>query len=75
MVASNVISFAPVAVPLLQQWLLAQLGQAALRVVALDDLPEAERNAALAEAEVALGDYTFRGAVDETLSSRMTVSN
>jgi glyoxylate reductase len=71
MVTSTVISFAPVPAPLLQQWLLAQLGQASLRVVALDDLPEAERNAALAEAEVALGDYTFRGAVDETLLSRM----
>jgi glyoxylate reductase len=71
MVTSTVVTFSPTPAPLLQQWLVAQLGHASLRVVALDDLPEAERNGALAEADVALGDYTFRHRVDEALLARM----
>ncbi len=57
--------------PLLHQWLATQLGAAAPRVVAADELAAADRDQAYAEAEVALGDYTFRGPVDKLLLDKM----
>src|SRR5690349_18997642 len=67
----TVVTFSPTPAPLLQQWLSAQLGQASLKVVALDGLADGERNAALADADIALGDYTFREPVNHGLLSRM----
>jgi glyoxylate reductase len=67
----TLLSFSPVPPMLLHQWLAAQMGATQLRVVAFDEVTGSDRQQALAEAEVALGDYTFRGPVDEQLLAQM----
>ena len=67
----TILSFSPMPPMVLQQLLAAQLGATPLRVVAYDELAEADRQRVLAEVEVALGDYTFRRPVDESLLAQM----
>jgi glyoxylate reductase len=67
----TIVSFSPVPAALLHQWLAAHLGAMAFRVVAADEVAGAQRDQALAEAETALGDYTFRYAVDTGLLDKM----
>jgi glyoxylate reductase len=67
----TLLSFSPVPSTLLHQWLAAHMGATPLRVVSIDELPESDRRPVMAEAEVALGDYTFRGPVNEALLAQM----
>jgi glyoxylate reductase len=68
---TTVLSFSPVPSALLYQWLVAQLGAMSLRVVANDELTVTDRTPVYAEAEVALGDYTFRAPMDNALLAHL----
>lgn len=68
---ATIVSFSPVPAPILSQWLVSQSGQAGLKVVAVDEAQGADWDAALSAATAALGDYTFRHAIDEALLARM----
>lgn len=68
---ATIVSFSPVPAPILSQWLVSQSGQSGLKVVAADETAGPAWDEALAAASVALGDYTFRHAVDEPLLARM----
>lgn len=63
--------FSPVPAPVLEQWLVSQSGLTNLRVIEAAASGGADWDEALATAEVALGDYTFRQAVDDSLLTRM----
>lgn len=65
------VSFSPVPAPLLSQWLVAQSGHTHLKVVSADETQGPRWDESLAAATVALGDYTFRQSIDETLLERM----
>jgi phosphoglycerate dehydrogenase-like enzyme len=68
---ATVVSFSPVPGALLHQWLAANLGAMPIRVVATDEVSGKDLDQAFAEAEAALGDYTFRQPVDTQLLERM----
>lgn len=64
----TIVCFSPMPGRMLQELLAKQLGAAAARVVAVDEVSVAERDQALAEAEAALGGY---GRLDKTLLEKM----
>lgn len=68
---ATVVCFSPVPSPVLAQWLVAQSGQAGVQVASANECSGAAWDEALANAEVALGDYTFQHAIDEPLLARM----
>jgi glyoxylate reductase len=68
---ATVVSFSPVPGALLHQWLAANLGATPIRVVAADEVSGTDRDQAFAEAEAALGDYTFRSPFNSQLLERM----
>lgn len=63
----TVVSMSPVPAPLLEQWIVSQLGNPDLKVAGVHEADEATRHAALVDAEIVLGDYTFQHRIDEAL--------
>lgn len=68
---ATVVCFSPVPSPVLGQWLVAQSGQAGLKVASIDECGGATWEETLASAEVALGDYTFQHRIDDALLARI----
>lgn len=68
---ATVVCFSPVPSPVLEQWLVAQSGQAGLKVVSIDECSGDSWEESLANAEVVLGDYTFRHWIDEPFLARL----
>jgi phosphoglycerate dehydrogenase-like enzyme len=64
---TKVVVLSPVPAPLLFQWLVSQLGRADISVVGVEGSSEEDVKKALEEAEVILGDYTFRRSITAEL--------
>jgi len=67
---AKLVVMAPVPAQIISQWLMAQTGRADLDVLSVEDVDDAQLEAALADAEMLLGDYTFARPVDRALLDR-----
>jgi phosphoglycerate dehydrogenase-like enzyme len=63
---TKVVVLSPVPAPLVFQWLVSQVGRADISVVSVEGASEEEVKKALEDAEIILGDYTFRMSITET---------
>lgn len=64
---STLVVLSPLPAPLVSQWLSSRLGRSDFQVVGAGEVPPETLQAALANAKLLLGDYTFQHRVDEAL--------
>ncbi|MBI3950623.1 MAG: hydroxyacid dehydrogenase [Acidobacteria bacterium] len=62
---TKIVVLSPVPAPLVFQWLVSQSGRADISVVGVEGASEEQLKRALEEAQIILGDYTFRQAITE----------
>jgi len=62
---TKILVLSPVPAPLVFQWLVSQSGRAHISVVGIEGTGEEELKRTLEDAEIILGDYTFRVAITE----------
>lgn len=60
----TIASLSPAPAPLIHQWIVSQLGRSDISVVGVDDAEPSVWKKALEEAEIMLGDYSFRQPID-----------
>jgi phosphoglycerate dehydrogenase-like enzyme len=66
---TKIVVLSPVPAPLVYQWLVSQSGRADITVVGVEGAGQEELKRALEDAEIILGDYTFRVAITEEVLS------
>ncbi|MCS6804344.1 MAG: 2-hydroxyacid dehydrogenase [Acidobacteriota bacterium] len=67
---AHIVVLSPVPAALVQQWLVAQSGRFDLIVTSAEGATDEQLNNALQQADMLLGDYTFRHAITEQFLSR-----